>query len=148
MTYTILPTIRRLSVTRAMRVLGALVLAMCSVTWLAQAANAASGQASTLGALALQEAQAQAAADQAVPCDEGTDNQPEGEPNCESPPIFILDETHDIKLFLLKDLTHAFPRNNSQLPRIEQSADVLRRPSETFRPPDFAIGIRERLLAI
>lgn len=135
---TILSTIRSMSATRAVRVLCGFVLVMCSVTWLAQAATAASGQAATLGALAAQAAQAELEAD-GGPC--------ELEDDCEASPIFILDETHDIKLFLLKDFTHSFPRNSVHMPRKDQLADIRRSPSETFRPPDSAIGHREHALA-
>lgn len=134
--------IRQSATTRLMRVVAMAVIAMCSVTWVAQAVSAVEdGRAvATLKAAAEKAEQEIALADAAlVDCGD--------EEECESVPLVALDETHDAKVFFIREFTHIFQAVVARMPRNRDLAAILRMSSETFRPPDQQIGFIGRLLA-
>lgn len=146
-------TIRRLVATRSMRIVSMLVFAMCTVTWVAQTVSSVRDNPRVPGsqaALALAAAgiptKAVVAVDQAaaaVDCSDGTDVE-----ECEDEVIALvaLDETHDIKLFFLREFTHLLQPVVGRVPRNRDFGAITRMSSETFRPPDHSVGVQGRLL--
>ncbi len=149
-------TIRRLVATRAMRIASLFVFAMCTVTWVAQSVSAirdnprvpgsdaavivASAKSVDLGAA---KALAVQVDDEAVDCSAGS----EGD-ECEADVMALvaLDETHDIKLFFLREFTHQMQPAVGRVPRNRDFGAITRMSSETFRPPDSLVGVQGRLL--
>lgn len=130
-----------------------LVFAMCTVTWVAQTVSSVRDNPRVPGsqaALALAAAgiptKAVVAIDQAaaaVDCSDGTDVE-----ECEDEVIALvaLDETHDIKLFFLREFTHLLQPVVGRVPRNRDFGAITRMSSETFRPPDHRVGVQGRLL--
>ena len=133
---------RQLATTRWMRAVAAIVFVMCSVTWVAQAVSSVQdGKVVTALAAAADEAERHAA----LPDSAAADCEDEAE--CDSAPLVALDETHDVKLFFLREFTHLFQPVVVRMPRNRDLAAILRMSSETFRPPDQQIGVIGRSLA-
>lgn len=135
--------IRRLATARWARVVALFMVVMCSVTWVAQAVSSVqdSKVLVTLAAIA-----------DALPPTPDTlpDAQPADcaeEAECESVPLVALDETHDVKLFFLREFTHLFQPVVARMARNRDLAAILRMSSETFRPPDQQIGFIGRPFA-
>ncbi|WP_293373894.1 hypothetical protein [Nevskia sp.] len=129
--------IRQLAVTRWMRVAAVAVLLMCTVTWVAQTVSAVDDGDLAVALAAVDEARDAAAA--GCGCDEA---------DCDSVPLVALDETHDVKLFFLREFTHLLQPVVARMPRNRDLAAILRMSSETFRPPDRLIGHTGRSFAI
>jgi len=124
--------IRQLAATRWLRVVAVVALMMCTVTWVAQTVSAVDD-----GDLAV----ALAAADQADGRQAALDVDCGGEDvDCDAIPLVALDETHDVKLFFLREFTHLLQPVVARMPRNRDLAAILRMSSETFRPPDQQIG--------
>ncbi|WP_293001058.1 hypothetical protein [Nevskia sp.] len=131
--------IRYFATSRLMRVAAVVVLAMCTVTWVAQAVSAVEdGRAVAILKAAAEQADTELALADAQPAD-----CPE-ESECES---VALDETHDAKVFFLREFTHIFQAVVARMPRNRDLAAILRMSSETFRPPDQLVGLVGRLFA-
>ncbi len=134
--------IRYFATSRLMRVAAVVVLAMCTVTWVAQAVSAVEdGRAVAILKAAAEQADTELALADAEPAD-----CPE-ESECESVPLVALDETHDAKVFFLREFTHIFQAVVARMPRNRDLAAILRMSSETFRPPDQLVGLVGRLFA-
>jgi len=142
-------TFRKSASTRAMRFVFAFVFLMCSVTWVAQSISAVKDNPRIPGspaalALAAAEPQAPAPADGLdgglVACVDASEATPVEE--CESDVVALvaLDETHDIKLFFLREFTHLLQPVVGRLPRNRDIGAITRMSSETFRPPDLLIA--------
>jgi len=134
--------LRQLATTRWMRAVAVAVFVMCSVTWVAQAVSSVQ-DGKVVAALSL-------AADDQTPPSALPEPAPvdcEDEAECESVPLVALDETHDVKLFFLREFTHLFQPVVARMPRNRDLAAILRMSSETFRPPDQQIGFNGRFLA-
>ena len=118
-----------------MRVAAFVVLAMCTVTWVGQAVSAVEdGRAvATLKAVAEQADIELALADDAL-------SECSSDSECESMPLEALDETHDAKVFFLREFSHFFQAVVGCIPRNRDLAAILRMSSETFRPPDRRVG--------
>ena len=132
---------RQLASTRWMRAVAAIVFVMCSVTWVAQAVSSVQDGKVITALAAADEAERQAA----LPDPAAADCEDESE--CDSVPLVALDETHDVKLFFLREFTHLFQPVVVRMPRNRDLAAILRMSSETFRPPDQRIGVIGRSLA-
>jgi len=150
------PTIRRLVATRAMRIVFLFVFAMCSVTWVAQSVSAihdnprvpGSNAAATMAAaksvdLAAAKALAVQVGDEAADC---AGNNERDECEADVVALVALDETHDIKLFFLREFTHQLQAAVGRIPRNRDFGAISRMSSETFRPPDSLVGVQGRLL--
>lgn len=126
--------IRKLATLRCTRLVAALVLLMCTVTWVGQSVSAVQdGDLSTVLAATDGIPDAVVAPDRdGVDCADEID--------CDAIPLVALDETHDVKLFFLREFTHWFQPAVSRLPRNRDHAAILRMVSETFRPPDLHVG--------
>ncbi len=150
------PTIRRLVATRVMRIVSLFVFAMCAVTWVAQSVSAIrdnprvpGSEAAVIAAtaksvdLAAAKALAVRVDDEAVDCS-GSNEADE----CEADVVALvaLDETHDIKLFFLREFTHQLQPAVGRIPRNRDFGAITRMSSETFRPPDSLVGVKGRLL--
>ncbi len=150
------PSIRRLVATRAMRFASLFVFAMCTVTWVAQTVSAirdnprvpgsdaalivAAAKAVDLAVAKALAVQGDAATADCVSSNEGDE--------CEADVVALvaLDETHDIKLFFLREFTHQLQAAVGRVPRNRDFGSITRMSSETFRPPDLRIGAQGRLL--
>lgn len=126
--------IRQLAATRWMRAVAVAVLVMCSVTWVAQTVSSVQDGKVVAVLAAAEEAERNLAMPDPAPVD------CEDEADCESVPLVALDETHDVKLFFLREFTHMFQPVVALMPRNRDLAAILRMSSETFRPPDLRIG--------
>lgn len=124
---TLFDHIRKLAALRYTRIVAVLLLAMCSVTWVGQSVSAVHD-----GDLAVVLAMTDGLPDQAG--SDGIDCL--DEVDCDAIPLVALDETHDVKLFFLREFTHWFQPAMSRMPRNRDHAAILRMVSETFRPPD------------
>lgn len=148
-------TFRKSAATRSMRFVFAFVFLMCSVTWVAQSISAVKDNPRIPGspaALALAAIDAASAPQLPVPAD-GLDDglvacvdASEATPveECESDVVALvaLDETHDIKLFFLREFTHLLQPVVGRLPRNRDIGAITRMSSETFRPPDLLIAVQ------
>lgn len=163
------PTIRRLFATRVMRLVSMFVFAMCSVTWVAQSVSSIRDNPRVPGSeaasiMAVAEAAERLAAAKvwvatkvlgaeaavidaaAAGCLDGGDSDAD---DCDaevSALLVALDETHDIKLFFLREFTHLLQPAVGRIPRNRDIAAILRMSSETFRPPDSLVGNQGRTL--
>jgi len=128
--------IRTLARRRCTRLVAAFVLLMCTVTWVGQSVSAVQ-DGDLAVALAAADAVAVPAADAVADgdCPEEADLA-----DCEAIPLVALDETHDVKLFFLREFTHWFQPAATRMPRNRDHAAILRMVSETFRPPDLQVG--------
>lgn len=134
-----------------------LVFAMCTVTWVAQSISAIRDNPMVPGSNAALMVSAAKALDRAtvaalaaVQSDAATAgcvSSNEGD-ECEADVVALvaLDETHDIKLFFLREFSHQLQAAVGRVPRNRDIAAVMRMSSETFRPPDLRIGVQGRLL--
>lgn len=154
MQVSLFPTIRRLVTTRAMRIASLLVFAMCTVTWAAQSISAIRDNPRVPGSnaalivmtakhLVVAKALAVQGASTMTDCVSSNEADP-----CEADVVALvaLDETHDIKLFFLREFTHQLQAAVGRVPRNRDIVAVMRMSSETFRPPDLRIGAQGRLL--
>lgn len=137
--------IRQLAVTRWMRGIAMAVLVMCSVTWVAQAVSSAQGGDVVVVSIAAADGAAEPPLPEPIPVDCQTEAECESE--SESVPLVALDETHDVKLFFLREFTHLFQPVVGRMARNRDLAAILRRSSETFRPPDRRAGRSGRSIA-
>ena len=125
-----------------MRAVAVVVFVMCSVTWVAQAVSSVKdGKVVAALSMAADDPEPVAALPEASPSDCAD------EAECESVPLVALDETHDVKLFFIREFTHLFQPVVARIPRNRDLAAILRMSSETFRPPDQQIGVTGRSLA-
>jgi len=133
--------IRQLAASRWMRAVAVALLVMCSVTWVAQTVSSVQDGKVVAALTAADEAERQQVLPEPAPVD------CQDEADCESIPLVALDETHDVKLFFLREFTHLFQPVVARMPRNRDLAAILRMSSETFRPPDQQIGFAGRSLA-
>ena len=133
--------IRQLATSRWMRAVAVAMLVMCSVTWVAQTVSSVQDGKVVAALTAAEDAERQQAMPEPAPVD------CQDEADCESIPLVALDETHDVKLFFLREFTHLFQPVVARMPRNRDLAAILRMSSETFRPPDQQIGFVGRSLA-
>jgi len=154
MSPTLFTLFRTSASTRAMRFVFAFVFLMCSVTWVAQSISAVkdnpripgSPAALALAALAASDhpqapVQADGLDQSLVACTDTGGEAPTDE-ECEGDVVALvaLDETHDIKLFFLREFTHLLQPVVGRLPRNRDFGAITRMSSETFRPPDLLIA--------
>lgn len=135
--------IRQLAATRCLRGVAVVMLVMCSVTWVAQIVSSVQ-DGKVVTAL---NAAADAASEPQPPLPEPAPVDCQVEAECETVPLVALDETHDVKLFFLRDFTHLFQAVVARMARNRDLAAILRMSSETFRPPDLQIGFSGRSIA-
>lgn len=126
---TLFDHIRKLATLRCTRIVAVCLLVMCTVTWVGQSVSAV--QDGDLGVALATAGDSGPATTLADPdCVDAEDAE------CEVIPLVALDETHDVKLFFLREFSHALQPGTIRLPRNRDHAAVLRMVSETFRPPD------------
>lgn len=131
---TLFTRIRLRASTRAIRAVAAVLLLMCTVTWVAQTVSSIrDGQLVAL----LEQAEKLATA-KAACLDQSAELEVEVE--CDTPALNALDETHDVKIFFLREFSHELGEAASLRPRHRDHAETQRMVSETFRPPDAVSG--------
>lgn len=135
---TVFEHIRKLASLRCTRIVAVFMLVMCTVTWVGQSVSAVQD-----GELSVALAAADEVPEQPTLADPDCVDAFEAE--CEVIPLVALDETHDVKLFFLREFTHWFQPAVSRLPRNRDHAAILRMVSETFRPPDPRSGRTGRI---
>lgn len=128
---TLFEQIRKLAALRITRTVAVILLAMCTVTWVGQSVSAVH-DGDLAAALALADGTSDPDGSDSIDCLDEVD--------CDAIPLVAMDETHDVKLFFLREFAHWFPPASVRMPRNRDHAVILRMVSETFRPPDLSIG--------